>query len=212
MSDLKANSYLSLEASSDVEYLQALFRCPFPGISDCGCTLTVDEERKWWKEKGLRNDLNLALDQCPPSEWVLGFHIPLRGLLWGRRMIWELMSPLGPTLKAHEMGRLSRGPIMKSQCQGWMLSWLISRNYGPFLKLSSFWIEGRKCWSISDFGLKFWYRRLLDLTRKPVIIFLNGERTKHWQQLTQRLAQNEVTQTDSVQSIPPHSGPHICGP
>lgn len=54
------------------------------------------------KEKGLRNDLNLASDHCPQSEYVLDFLMVLRGFLWGRRRISELMSHLGPSLKAHE--------------------------------------------------------------------------------------------------------------
>jgi len=33
------------------------------------------------KEKGLRNDLNLASDHCPPSEYVLDFLMALRGFL-----------------------------------------------------------------------------------------------------------------------------------
>lgn len=33
------------------------------------------------KEKGLRNDLNLASDHCSPSEYVLDFLTALRGFL-----------------------------------------------------------------------------------------------------------------------------------
>lgn len=105
-------------------------------------------------------------------------------------MISELMNQSGHTLKAHKTSCLSKGPKRKNKLQGWVLSWLISYNYAHFLKLSSFWGEGRKseCLFIRCFQIEFLVLADLCLTRCPVIIFLNGEGTKHWQKLKQQLA------------------------
>lgn len=54
--------------------------------------------------------------------------------------------------------------------------------------------------------------RLSCLTRCPMIIFLNGERTKHWQKLKQQLAKVKWLEHRMRKSIHPSSGFHICSP
>lgn len=188
-----------LPQQSALSAQETKLKIPFPCFIPCVPVCKPMSRKEMIKGRGLGNALRLALLSWA---WIgVRFSLcPFKGIcLWGR-MRMRANEPTRVCLpECSLLGLIEQRSHMDQCVLVLVLSWLTSYDYVLF---QSFHLRTERakvsvCFVFSDWT--FDASRLLSLTRSPMIIFINGERTKHWQKWGDR-------NTEWIRASTPSSG------